>query len=212
MEPQRLLVFDMMDTVVVDPFFSVLPRRLNLSLEQLSLILNPNAWPAFERGHIDEKTFLKTIYQTVTTPEQANIIKTLPPKKQIRDILTEGYCFISGMENLLEQLKQSNNVMWILSNYPPWFEIVRKTLDLDRFFKGYVLSYHTGARKPEPAAFDGFCKQANVLPPQCFLIDDREKNITAAKSLGMDGVLFENVSLLRGVLKEKGFLAQFGIN
>ena len=57
--PDDLLALDLMDTVVRDPFFHHLPRHLGISVDELTALLDGEAWVAFERGRIDEEAFLK---------------------------------------------------------------------------------------------------------------------------------------------------------
>lgn len=64
----RVIIFDLMDTVVIDPFFHVVLPTYPTLLEQLAKHRNPDAWPAFERGELDEAGFIRGFYRTVPPP------------------------------------------------------------------------------------------------------------------------------------------------
>jgi len=197
----RLLAFDLMDTVVIDPFFSNVLQSLKLPLEQLASVRDPGIWPAFERGHVDEPTFLRRFYLP-------NAPADLPSPSAIRDAVVTGYRFVDGMPALLSELAKLGRQLWVFSNYPIWFEIVRSTLDLDRYFEGFVVSYETGERKPDPAAYEAFGNRAGHPLEQTLLIDDRSADVEAARHVGMPALQFPgDVQQLRAELIAKGLLS-----
>lgn len=51
---RRVLLLDVMDTVVADPFFEHMPRFFGMSFQELLAAKHPDAWVRFERGVIDQ--------------------------------------------------------------------------------------------------------------------------------------------------------------
>lgn len=49
-----VLLFDIMDTLVRDPFYQDVPAFFGMSLKELIDIKHPTAWIEFEKGLIDE--------------------------------------------------------------------------------------------------------------------------------------------------------------
>lgn len=196
----KLLALDLMDTVVQDPFFTRVPRLLDRSVEQVFEIMARGAWVAFETGALDEAAYLARMYaDDVTTTD-------LPPPEQVRAAIVDNYRFVAGVEQLLVDLQRGRVTTWALSNYSPWSEIMRRALGLDRYFAGYAISWRTGFRKPDPAAFRALWQAAGGGPDSWVFVDDRQTNIDAACSLGMDGVLFRDAVQLRGALRARGML------
>lgn len=115
--------------------------------------------------------------------------------------LFNSYAFVCGMERLLSELKANGQVMWVHSNYSPWFEQIRARLALDRFFNGYVLSYQIGARKPDPVSYERALALIGRSADQCLFVDDRRVNVEAAKEAGMRALLFQNAYDLSRDLK-----------
>ena len=191
-----VIAFDLMDTVVVDPFLPTL-ARFGDDAGLLRQSLDASAWIDFELGLIDEPVFL------------ARLLRRPAPRAEftaeaLRDSILGGYGFVEGMETLLEELRPLGVRLWVLSNYPSWAERVTKQLELDRFFEGYVFSYRIAARKPDAAAYRELCRLAGATADRCLLVDDRLANVDGARRLGMPGVHFEGAGALRRELAALG--------
>ncbi len=74
-------------------------------------------------------------------------------------------------------------------------------------FDGEFYSCRLGAMKPDPSYFQSILKSLLIPAERLLFIDDRERNVAAAKSVGMRGVeyeLGEGVEALRDILREHG--------
>ena len=74
-------------------------------------------------------------------------------------------------------------------------------------FDGEFYSCRLGAMKPDTGYFYSILESLPILPEQLLFIDDRERNVAAAQSVGIHGVeyeLGEGVEALRGILREYG--------
>ncbi len=58
-QPPRAILFDVMDTLVRDPFHDEMPSFFGMTKADLIRCKHPTAWVDFELGHIDEATFLE---------------------------------------------------------------------------------------------------------------------------------------------------------
>ncbi len=63
-----------------------------------------------------------------------------------------------------------------------------------QMFDAAVSSFHVGLTKPDPAMFQLICNRLGVRPDECIMVDDQERHIDSAKSMGMVTVLFKTVS------------------
>lgn len=194
---RRLFVFDLMDTVVRDPFFSVVLAKRKDSIDRFKTHYNPQIWPQFEKGLISEDEFIHRFYFDLKAATEDE----LDPPENLRDEILQHYYFIEGMECLLEELlANEENTLTVLSNYPIWFETLRCELKLDRFFSAYAISYQTGYRKPDPAAYSALCDQFDNNFDEIIMIDDRKENCIAAISLGWRAIHFRSVNELKSTL------------
>ncbi|MXY46369.1 MAG: HAD-IA family hydrolase [Chloroflexi bacterium] len=74
-------------------------------------------------------------------------------------------------------------------------------------FDGEFYSCRVGAMKPDPNYFHAILKSLPYRPEQLLFIDDRDRNVAAAKSVGIHGVeyeLGEGIGALREILREYG--------
>ena len=101
------------------------------------------------------------------------------------------------MLDLLDVLARSGLTLGLLSNIPPELaaEFRQRHAWLDRFaVVGF--SCRIGHVKPEPAAFDWCIRILGVEPARILFVDDREENVRAARSRGMQGHLFTGAATL----------------
>lgn len=193
-----LLCFDLMDTVVVDPFFADVPRLFGEALlQEMVRAREPSLWPAFERGEIDEATLFSSFYRDAEAAARAGF----PDPRALRDAIVTRYRFVEGMQELLAELKP-HHALWVLSNYPCWFETLSRKLQLERFFDGFVISYRSRHRKPQPEAYAALIEASGAAAASVVLIDDRACNCEAARQAGWQAIHFRSVAALRADLAQ----------
>ncbi|MGH7157041.1 MAG: HAD family hydrolase [Candidatus Saccharimonadales bacterium] len=90
----------------------------------------------------------------------------------------------------------------ILSNIamPDWFREHFSEQELS-LFDDILLSSEVGMVKPEPEIFRLSAKRLKVEPSECVFIDDREPNIEVAKSLGMEGIFYQDFQQMKTELE-----------
>lgn len=60
-----------------------------------------------------------------------------------------------------------------------------------------VVSWQTGASKPDRRAFDGLGAILQAAPSQMVIVDDSEDNVNGARAAGIDAIHFTDISDLR---------------
>jgi FMN hydrolase / 5-amino-6-(5-phospho-D-ribitylamino)uracil phosphatase len=194
-----VILWDIMDTLVRDPFFTHVPGFLGLSFEELLHKKHPSAWLEFELGAIDEASLFQRFMRDGSPIDGPGL------KRCMRN----AYAFVDGVEPLLAELKARGVEMHALSNYPTWYQLIDERLQLSRYLELSFISCKTGLRKPAARAYLGACEALDRAPSECVFIDDREPNTRAAQALGMLGVHFTgDVGALRAVLMARGLLPQ----
>ena len=74
-------------------------------------------------------------------------------------------------------------------------------------FDGEFYSCRLGTKKPEPDYFHAILRLLPIAPERLLFIDDRDQNVAAAQSVGINGVEYEmsdGVDALRDILKDYG--------
>lgn len=96
---------------------------------------------------------------------------------------------------LLPALKKRGFKLYYLSNFPlDIFDEVSSGYFFFKHFEGGLISAEAKFSKPDPGIYKIFFEKYSILPEESLFIDDNEKNVRAAESLGMKGI-FTNGSL-----------------
>jgi FMN phosphatase YigB (HAD superfamily) len=196
MTQNPIILVDVMETLVTEPFFTTIPDFFGMPLEQLLSVKHPTSWIQFEKGQITEAEYLATFFRDGRPVDGAGL----------RDCLRRSYSWVDGMEDLTAELKALGYEMHALSNYSTWFEMIEESLNLSRFLRWTFVSCLTGFRKPDPGAYLGAAAQLQVAPTQCLFIDDREENVRAAMDVGMDAVRMVDCDQIRHELAQRSLL------
>lgn len=176
---QTILLLDVMETLVSEPFRVSVPRFFGMSLEELLRVKDPRSWIEFEHGRLDEREYVATFFRD----RRAVDLQAL--KAHMRD----SYSWLDGTEALLADLDARGVPMHALSNYSQWFELIDEKLGLSRYLEWSFVSCVTGHRKPDAEAYLCACRALQLPPERFVFVDDRAENVEAAVALGMRGVL-----------------------
>jgi len=195
--PARVILWDLMDTLVRDPFFTHVPAFFGCSFEALVPQLLPGTWVDFELGKLQEEDLYARFFRDLRAFDGAGL----------KRCMYGAYAWIDGVEPLLKELAARDIPMHALSNYPDWYKLVEERLGVSRYVNLSFVSCHTGLRKPAPEAFLNACATLACAPEQCLLVDDREQNCRAARALGLDALQFDGrVDVLRQAFADRGLL------
>lgn len=195
--PPRAILWDVMDTLVVDPFRHVMPAFFGMTLAEMLAQKHPSNWGRFEKSELTEAEFLAAFFADGRRFDHEGF------KARIR----ASYVWIDGVEPLLAALSARGVEMHALSNYPEWYAWIEERLGLSRYLKWTFVSCHTRLRKPDPAAYENAARQLGVPPEAVVFIDDRASNCDAARATGMRAVRFEgDVPALERELRQLGLL------
>ncbi|CAL2269756.1 unnamed protein product [Prunus armeniaca] len=182
-----ILLFDIMDTVVRDPFYHDVPAFFRMSFEELIECKHPTAWIEFEKGIIDEMELARKFF---TDGRPLDL-------EGLKDCMRKGYSYVEGIEELLHSLKDNNYEMHAFTNYPIWYEMIEDKLKISKYLSWTFCSCISGKRKPDPEFYLEVERLLKVDPASCIFIDDSMRNVEAAKEIGIIGLHFKNADLLR---------------
>lgn len=111
------------------------------------------------------------------------------------------------MIDLITLLKQRYKVA-LLSNFPKGIEdYLTMRFHIEHLFDAVVSSYSIQKKKPSLDVYQYASDQIALKPEECLFVDDSEKNVLAAKEVGMQGVVFKNfedcIEQFENILGEK---------
>lgn len=186
----HVLLLDVMGTLVYDPFHEHMPAFFGMTLRELLEVKHPDAWVRFEHGEIDEREMLESFFADGRAFDH----------QAFEQMVRDGYAYLDGIEALLSDLHARGVAMRAMSNYPSWYRWIEAKLGLSRYMPWSFVSCETGFRKPAPKAYLHAANTLKVAPERCVFVDDRQSNVSAAREVGMQGIVFENATQLRSAL------------
>lgn len=182
-----IVLFDVMDTLVVDPVHHELPAFFGLTTQELFARRDPTAWRSFEVNAITERECLQRLFA-----EQ-------PPfdHEAFKSVVKQAYRWVDGMHDLVRELSAKNVEMHTFSNYSSWYEMIEERLSITRYMPWTFVSFHTRIRKPAPEAYANAIATLNRPASEMLFVDDREVNCAPARAAGMHAHRFTSADELR---------------
>ena len=191
-----VVFFDVMGTLVRDPFFEDIPAFFGMSLTEFIRLKHPTAWLDFEHGDISEEEYLCRMFADGRTVDGGALVATI----------VNAYRWLDGMESLAAELHGRGIGLHTLSNYSVWYRYIEEKLALSRYLKWTFVSCDAGVRKPGREAFLGAAAAVGRAPEECLLIDDVRDNCVGAEAAGMPAIHFCGAAELRAELLRRGLL------
>ena len=93
--------------------------------------------------------------------------------------------------DFLALVRERVSSVWCLSNdVSRWSAKLRQWHGIEAYFDGFVISADIGIRKPDARAFEVFVHRCGVRAEDIVFVDDRVRNLDAARGQGLSTVLF----------------------
>ncbi|MGF1508975.1 MAG: HAD family hydrolase [Myxococcota bacterium] len=197
MNTPKVVLWDVMGTLVTEPFLEAMPKHFGMSFSDMVAAKDKLSWIDFEHGLIDEETYCERFFADRRPIDREALKKTM----------RASYALLPGVESMLRELAAAGFRQYALSNYSEWYKLIEEATGLSRYIGWDFVSCRTGHRKPQPDAYRVPLKSLAVQPDECVFIDDRQKNIDAARDLGLHAILrTPSAEQLRRELVDLGLL------
>ena len=118
------------------------------------------------------------------------------PTGKLDAVLRDTVVDVSLVQYIRSELKPNYKIGMLSNVRKNWVETVFEPDDL-QLFDALCLSNETGFVKPDPRAYVAAAKALNVAADEVVFIDDLASNIDGAKSVGMQGILYQNIVQLK---------------
>ncbi|MGA3103719.1 MAG: HAD family phosphatase [Terriglobales bacterium] len=180
--------------------FGLMAKMFNVPYEGFYELWENSRNP-YDRGDITADEYWHGLASQTNTSLDREQIETL------RKIEIEIWVHLDPqMLAWTEKLRDAGMKTAILSNMPlDLAEYVRKNFRWLDHFAFKTLSAEVRTIKPEPAIYEHTLRGLGVAADQALFIDDRERNIEAARKLGIHGILYESLAQLKGELVKMDF-------
>ena len=145
-------------------------------------IFDDPLWPDFDRGLIDMDALVE--HYCGLYPEDEHNIKRMFYDND--KMATER----EAVWEKIADLRDRGYGIYILSNYSEFlFKKHTGHMPFRKLLDGGIVSYEVGAVKPEPAIYEKLIAGYALDPATCIFFDDIEKNVEAARKLGIESHL-----------------------
>jgi 2-haloacid dehalogenase len=115
---------------------------------------------------------------------------------------------IAGTVEILRELLAAGVPCYALTNMEAeTYPVRRDRYDFMRWFAGTVVSSQEGVAKPDPEIFHRLLERFGLTAATTLLIDDSERNVEAARQLGMQVIRYASPGPVRAYLEQAGLLA-----
>ena len=163
-------------------------------------ILSSPIWIEYECGRIDQAACYLQISQSFSIP----VTEVTEAFSQARDSLQPNNVIVSFIQKL-QTASQGEIKVYAMSNISKEDFAVLSTKMADwTVFDQVFTSGHAGMRKPDLDFYRYVLQEIQLAPDEVVFIDDKMKNVLAARSLGINGIIFDDNAILMQTLS--GFL------
>ena len=201
----RGIIFDV-EGVIAHPDLSALSAGLlaldpRLSVERLSEIRHaPDLyplWQAFSTGDVDSDTYWAAVLRKAGLNGAEHEVAAM---RALQSRATWAR-LDEAVLGLVDALRDGGLRVAVLSNsaidYEPQISRFAHRFDSTHF------SHRTGRRKPDPQAYLQLTAELGLDPSSVLFIDDKPRNIEAARDLGLRVCLFRSADQLHATLVQR---------
>lgn len=182
------------------PEFGRMAEMFNVDFDSFYRLWEDSRGP-YDRGDFTAEEYWLNLASQTHSSLDANQIKIL------RDIEVEIWAHADpAMLDWLSKLHAADIKTALLSNMP-WdlVKYVRANFRWMENFSFKTFSAEVRMIKPDAAIYEYTLRGLGVPAGEALFVDDREKNVEAARLLGIPSIQFQSVAQLRSELEEKGF-------
>ncbi|MCL2869672.1 HAD-IA family hydrolase [Candidatus Saccharibacteria bacterium] len=174
----KAIIFDIGDVLISD-YLCALYNKYPKYHDKIQASYKP-----FHRGDLTLSQYSKVV-ANIVNDTQNNVVKLF---QEIRPLLKRDEELFAA----IEQWKKSY-LIGVLSNIGDGvFENIFTPAEIKKYFDNVVLSYQEKLAKPDAEIYKLAAKRLGVKPNECVFVDNLQRNMIAAKDVGMQGVLFSD--------------------
>lgn len=188
------IVFDLFGVLLSRSFASgadKLAALLGRTVDEIAPVYRHWEFP-WDRGQISEAEFWAAVQRELDTNVDWRLL---------RQAVLDSIHPLPGSLELLDLCRQYAEVYLLSDTRREWFEYLDAKYGLRRRVKRAFLSYEMGFIKTEAEPFRYLLSELGCRPEEVFFLDDNPDNIAVARGLGMQAVLFTDVTAAERALK-----------
>lgn len=172
----KAIIFDCFGVLTADlwkEFCSTLDPEVRVQASDLN--------HAFDRGMLTHDEFFKQVRELTGRPPEL-----------LEQARNGGSSKNGALLQYIAELKQTYKIGLLSNVATSWITDTLLSVEEHALFDSMTFSYQVGVTKPDPRIFGIACERLDVDFKETIFIDDIEAYVSAAKELGMQGVVYED--------------------
>lgn len=168
-------------------------NKLNIPLENIQKAHN-KYMDGYEMGELTDEEYEELFFGELgvdVDPEYWEV------KLSFKEKFVEMY-------TLVRTLGGAYSVYFVSNEGRGYWKMVDDKFKISEIFIDGVVSYQLRVRKPDTKIFKMLIAKYKLVAEECLFIDDNEKNLRGAESLGMKTLHFTNLGQLKEDLRRLG--------
>ena len=198
----KIVFFDLGGVLVdvhMDRFIDGLSLRSDLNKQQIihSLTDSELDFLRFQRGHCSPQDIFSL------ARSQCHYSG---PFEEFVHIYTNIFTLKDEVAALVEEIADRFTVSIISNTDVLHFDYLLQTYPVMAIFTQPTTSFRVGALKPDAKIYWTALNALGAAPTETFFIDDKEENVTAAKKLAMNAMLYSDAASILKILRDDRIL------
>jgi HAD superfamily hydrolase (TIGR01509 family) len=195
----QFVIFDLSEVLIhgVVRFEEGIAREIGVTAQTSAAAFGGPHLRALLEGSLSEDRYLAEVIEKNAWAIAPDRLKTL--------IRQNFNATLPGTIEMARQLSRSYRLALLSDHAREWVSYISAAHKfLDGLFVCKLFSYEIGSTKREPRTFHILLDMLSAAPGQCLFIDDNDRNVEVARSVGIDSIRFLDAEQLRGELLERG--------
>ncbi len=181
------VIFDLGNVVVKLKWNIVLDKYSDNETDKKLLedvIFNSIEWVKLDEGTIDKKDAIEIMLSKLPIHLHNSCLSIMKEWQ-------EGLIVNSQTIEFIKSLREKGYKTYILSNAPLDIPDFLERNDLNKYFDGKVISAQEKVSKPNRKIYELILNRFSLNPNESLFLDDKQENIDAAISCGINGYVFD---------------------
>jgi len=185
MQAIRAFIWDLVDVLLLTikgNFNSMMAERLQAPLDEVERVMESPENTLWDMGEINDDEFFAFIVKQLGLSEAK--------KSVLHRFVVDDFYIDQELLAFIADLKKTY-LSALLTNFPAHLHTFMRTdWHIGHAFDLVIASCDVKLIKPDPRIYHITLDRLGVSPQESVFIDDREINITAARALGMQTILY----------------------
>ena len=191
----KLIIFDLSGVCFSEeesPFIESFAKQMGLDVENF-VERHDELIHSAERDDISGKEAWNTL------SDEFNF--SIDIDKTIRDMINTKEIYLETLE-LARKLRGKYKTAYYTNYSRDYWKIVQEKFDITPYFDFGIVSFTINSRKPESKGFTAILDHFGFRGDEALFLDDSEKNVDAARKLGINAFHVKDRNKIRKLLKE----------